>query len=119
MTIDYDSSSNFEYVKCFFCKASMSDILDKKKKDYRETFDTLLGLQDDITDGEDYVVIECPVCGKPLKVSVELSVLRDYRYNITKPTKKEMKKFGVGNKKKEIEDVPGQIFMFEGTKNEE
>jgi hypothetical protein len=119
MSIDYDSDSNFEYLKCFFCKATIRDILDKKKKNYLETFDLLMDLQDNVTEGEDYVVLECPVCGKPLKVSLELSILRDYRYHMSKPSKKEMKKFGVGVKKKEIEDVPGQKFMWEGAKNEE
>ncbi len=94
---DYDS--NYSSKTCPYCFKSISE--NRREESW----------VDDLED-EDFDFFQCQKCKKFFKAT--LNIYKEYDYSVYKPTKIEIKQFGlIVNKDKDIiEDCPGQTFMW-------
>jgi uncharacterized C2H2 Zn-finger protein len=94
-----DYESNYEYNLCPFCYARIGS---NKNPEGGWVYD----LDDE---GEDF--FQCHKCDKFFKAS--LNIRQEYNYSIRKPTKEEVKEYGLIANKDLVEDLPGQRFMWQ------
>ena len=92
--------SNYSNICCPFCDANISQnqpILTEKWVDC---------LAD-----EDCDFFQCQKCN--IFFRAKLNVYTEDRYTISKPTKDEIEEYGLTTNQNVIEDVPGQLFMWD------
>lgn len=91
--------SNYNNILCPYCEKNIS----KNKREGSWVKDL---------DDENFDFFQCQKCNKFFKVA--LNITTEYDYYVTKPTKEEIKKYGlIINKNKDtFEDCPGQIFIW-------
>ena len=96
-----DFDTNYNSIFCPYCEKRISDN------------DNECGTWVDNLSDEEYDFYQCQRCDKFFKA--ELNIFKEYEYNISKPTKEEVKKYNlIVNKNKDfVEDCPGQKFMWD------
>ena len=95
--------SNYSGLCCPFCGKNIANTC----------LPTLTPWIDNLGDEDEDFFFQCQKCQKFFKA--RLDIYKEYNYNISKPTKEEIKEHGlIPNQDQDItEDCPGQIFMWE------